>query len=163
MVLNQFNITLAVCLGSVSCWKVKLCPRFSWIGSIYISINPYQFSSPCSWKAFHTMMLPLPCFTNFIDTFSELLGHFSGQQDPGIDQTYFLSHMSGSQELWQQCRKFFWMQKPLLHTPMMDLHIVWIWCIAQLSKNLSSQPDNNYIQYTKGICACHVSALQHCG
>lgn len=42
-----------------------------------------------------------PCFTNFIDTFSELLGHFSGQQDPGflIDQTYFLSHMSGSQEL----------------------------------------------------------------
>ena len=66
-------IDLAVCLGSLSCWKVNLRPILrSWAGfhqgSLYFA--PFIFPSiltslpfPATEKHAHNMMLPPPCFT----------------------------------------------------------------------------------------------------
>ena len=67
--LNDFHIlvliALDVCLGSLSCWNINLCPQSKVVcslkqvlikdwpvfGSIHYSLDPYQFPSPCRWKA----------------------------------------------------------------------------------------------------------------
>ncbi|XP_051951468.1 dihydroxyacetone phosphate acyltransferase isoform X2 [Xyrauchen texanus] len=70
-------VILTVCLGSLSCWKMNLCPslrsralwsRFSSKMSLYIAafIFPSILTSlpvPAAEKHPHSMMLPPPCFT----------------------------------------------------------------------------------------------------
>ena len=74
--LNHSIVALAVCLGSLSCWKVKLRPslksfadsnRFSSKIVLYLapSIFPStqtSFPVPAEEKHPHSMMLPPPCF-----------------------------------------------------------------------------------------------------
>ena len=61
--LNHLSVALAVCLGSLSCWKVNLRPslkslegwnrfpsRISLFLAIHHSLNSDQFPSPCQWK-----------------------------------------------------------------------------------------------------------------
>ena len=73
-------VILAVCLGSLSCWKVNLRPslrsralwkRFSSRISLYLAafIFPSIATSrpvPAAEKHPHSMMLPPPCFTDCI-------------------------------------------------------------------------------------------------
>jgi hypothetical protein len=74
---NHSCIVLAVCLWSLSCWKVNLHPsqrswvlwrRFSSRISLYFApfIFPLILTSipvPAGEKHYHSMMLPPPCFT----------------------------------------------------------------------------------------------------
>ncbi len=74
---SHFFVILAVCLGSLSCWKVNLRPslrswalwrRFSSRISLYLAafIFPSIATSrpvPAAEKHPHSMMLPPPCFT----------------------------------------------------------------------------------------------------
>ncbi len=87
-------VILAVCLGSLSCWKVNLRPslrswalwrRFSSRISLYLAafIFPSIATSlpvPGSWKTPHSMMLPPPC---------SLLGLYW----TGDEQCWFFSHI----------------------------------------------------------------------
>ena len=55
---------LAVCLGSLSCWKVSTLDKvFIKSISVHCSIQLFfnKFLSPCHWKKTHSMMLPPPC------------------------------------------------------------------------------------------------------
>ena len=75
--LNHSIVALAVCLGSLSCWKVNLFPslksfaashRFSCRIALYLapSILPSTLTSfpvPAEEKHPHSMRLPPPCFT----------------------------------------------------------------------------------------------------
>ncbi len=69
---NHSFVILAVCLGSLSCWKMNRRPslrsRFSSMMSLYIAafIFPSILTSlpvPAAEKHPHSMMLPPPCFT----------------------------------------------------------------------------------------------------
>ncbi len=69
-------VILAVCLGSLSCWKVNLRASLrSWalwrgfvqdipvLGRIHLSLDCNQSSCPCSWKTPPALCCHPPCFT----------------------------------------------------------------------------------------------------
>ncbi len=74
---NYFLMTLAVCLGSLSCWEMKPwcrwscctdCRRFSWRISIYstafmVPLMQTRWPGPCGEKHHHSMLLPPPCLS----------------------------------------------------------------------------------------------------
>ncbi|MEQ2281636.1 hypothetical protein AMECASPLE_032478 [Ameca splendens] len=75
-VLNHSIVALALCLGSLSCWKVNLLSlqsfadsnRFSSKIALYLASSIFPstlttFSVPAEEKQAQTMMLPPPCLT----------------------------------------------------------------------------------------------------
>ena len=72
---SQSCVVLAVCLGSLSCWKVNLHPSLRTLEHVFIKdlpvlcsvllcLDPDLSPSLCRWKNIpNSMMLPPPCFT----------------------------------------------------------------------------------------------------
>ena len=91
-------VILAVCLGSLSCWKVNLWPslrsralwkRFSSRISLYLAAFIFPSIVPAAEQHPHSMMLPPPCFTVGI-----VLGRWWAV--PGFLHTYRLELMPKS-------------------------------------------------------------------
>ena len=69
--LNHSSVALAVCLRSLSCWKLNLCPSLKSLedwNRFPSRISPYlapstSFPVPADEKHPYSMMLPPPCFT----------------------------------------------------------------------------------------------------
>ena len=74
---SHFLTTCAVCLGSLSCWKIQLRPSFNFLAEdLRLCINISRYCSfriipstfwswpvPAEAKYPHNMILPLPCFS----------------------------------------------------------------------------------------------------